>query len=659
MIASIDIFDTALTRLVGLPDSLFILLGNRLCSDDVISVGAEVFAHNRKSAEDLSRGNAPNGEPTLEEIYCTLRWMLGITQEVSDRIMLAELALEMELLRPMPGAARMIAELTTRSGSNLVFVSDMYLASAFLEEQLSRLLGLKKPISIMVSSECRESKRTGGLFRRLLQERAAEPRDLVHFGNDPVSDGAVPARMGINTKLFRDAELNRYEALMESHRWGSSGLTSLFAGASRMARLTIPAKNKKEEVIRDVAASVAAPVLVGYVLWVLRRAVNLGIKRLYFVSRDGEVLLEIASSLAAKLGLQLELRYLYGSRQAWHLPSCGLSNQSEDDWLFANNPHGLSVEILLKKLGLKPGEIEEALARHGFPEILWQATLDPDRIKTLRLALSDPEIRSCIMDRAGKARELMLRYLRQEGLTEPIPIGLVDIGWSGRMFDSLWAVLKQERSLSPCGFLFAWYGTGISPGSMTKEGYIFDVGLGMGCGAGGSEELLETFCAGSHGMVCGYTEREHRIEPVLTQPVNRYAQEWGIPVLRDTLRAFVANLYVHEQFDFLRVEIRHTVRDLLAKFWNDPTRVESSVWGTYRHAATQTESSSSPLAQPYSFLQILNRLLGRPTRVAGSSWYAGSLKLTPITIRCGIKAARRIRKAWRPLRYPRQGLASE
>jgi hypothetical protein len=39
------------------------------------------------------------------------------------------------------------------------------------------------------------------------------------------------------------------------------------------------------------------------------------------VARDGAVLLDIARKLLPTLGLQIECRYLYGSRQAWHRSS--------------------------------------------------------------------------------------------------------------------------------------------------------------------------------------------------------------------------------------------------------------------------------------------------------------------------------------------------
>jgi hypothetical protein len=652
MIASIDVFDTALTRLVGQPDSLFLLLGYHLADRGLIALSPELFARSRRSAEALSRCNAPNGEPTIAEIYETVRWMLGVSAETSNRILQEELALESRLLRGVPSARAMVEELQVATGREPVFLSDTYLPSDFLRGELARLLGIQKPIELMVSCEWRKAKRTGELFSAFLREHVAQPEHLLHFGNDAVSDGSAPARLGIRTRIFKDTDLDRYEAVLESHRWETGGVTSLFAGASRMARLRVPSQGYRESVIRDVAAGVAAPVLVSYVLWTLRRASELNIKRLYFVSRDGEVLLDIASSLRERLGLDIELRYLYGSRQAWHLPAVGLSDRPDVEWLLSDAPNGVSVDLLAARLGLSPTDFAAPLARHGFSAEQFGRTLDTGRCKALLAAFSsDPEIVCRIRARATEAREPMLNYLRQEGLMESVPFGLVDLGWSGRMFDSLWAVLKQERAQSPIGFLFGWCGSDLAHG-MCKEGYIFDSRLGIGYKnlVFEAAEILETFCAGSHGMVWGYTGSSGDVRPIFKERVNEYASQWGMAVVRNAICAFLKDLVLNEQHECLRVELRPTVRDLLSKFWNEPTWDEAVVWGCFRHFTDQTESGSFPLARPYGCRQIFHRLIGRPVR-NGLKWQEGSLRLTPTAIRWGISVAGRVRGMGRPLGY--------
>jgi len=57
------------------------------------------------------------------------------------------------------------------------------------------------------------STRKQDLFRRLLQQEALEPEDLLHVGDDPLSDGQVPAALGIGSFLVFEADERetRYE----------------------------------------------------------------------------------------------------------------------------------------------------------------------------------------------------------------------------------------------------------------------------------------------------------------------------------------------------------------------------------------------------------------------------------------------------------------
>ena len=659
MIASVDIFDTSLTRVVGRPDSVFILLGHRLWKQGLIPIGPEAFARGRVSAEALSRQNVPNGEPTLAEIYSALTWLLALPQGAAESMMQQELALEAEVLRAVPGAAESLQQLKATAEAT-VFLSDMYLPSAFLKEQLARLLSLPEPIEVIVSCESRSSKASGALFRDLMNGKDVRPSDLLHVGNSALADGAVPKRLGIRTQPFRDADLNRYETILEDHRWETEGLTSLLAGASRMARLTIPAENLRERVVRDVAAGVAAPVLVSYVLWILRKAQDLSLKRLYFVSRDGELLLEIASALTEKLGLDIELRYLYGSRQAWHLPAIGLTTRPEEDWQFADIPCGLSVEVLLETVGLKPRDVEPALLRHGFMPRSWRDPIGPRGREALQRFISDPEVRTFIKCRADATRQQMLRYLRQEGMTDKIPTGVVDLGWSGRMFDSLWAVLRLEQSEPPHGFLFGLGGSRALTGDMPKEAYLTDLRSQQGYRNHfpAAVSLLETFCEGTHGMVISYVLQNGVVAPVLKEATNTQAVTLGIPKLRQTIGAFLNSLLISKEGIGLGADLRPAAADLLSALWNEPTRLEAAVWGSHLHFAIQTESYGFPLAKPFQVGDVLRRLFRGSVHRPEIPWEMASLRLTPSIVRTALSAAARSRTTARRLAWWRRSAGS-
>ena len=117
----------------------------------------------------------------------------------------------------------------------------------------------------------------------------------------------------------------RYEEIMSASSAGPGELAARFANASRVARAAVPAEAGRETAIRDVAAGVAAPALVAFVLWLLEEAERRGLRRLRFLSRDGQVLYELARRLATATGIGLDLEYVYSSRLTWSLAATDVS----------------------------------------------------------------------------------------------------------------------------------------------------------------------------------------------------------------------------------------------------------------------------------------------------------------------------------------------
>ena len=66
----------------------------------------------------------------------------------------------------------------------------------------------------------------------------------------------------------------------------------------------------RRSVILTTCAYVLGPAVSAYVLWVLGDAVKKGIKRLYFLARDGYFMYETAKILCGKLSIPVDCRYL-------------------------------------------------------------------------------------------------------------------------------------------------------------------------------------------------------------------------------------------------------------------------------------------------------------------------------------------------------------
>ena len=81
------------------------------------------------------------------------------------------------------------------------------------------------------------------------------------------------------------------------------------------------AETQQKSSVCVATAYVIAPVLFAYVDWLLADAVHRKIDCLYFLSRDGYQMLEIAKIICKKRDYDMELRYLYCSRYALQIPS--------------------------------------------------------------------------------------------------------------------------------------------------------------------------------------------------------------------------------------------------------------------------------------------------------------------------------------------------
>jgi predicted HAD superfamily hydrolase len=645
-IASFDVFDTLLTRTVGRPESLFLWLGNRLAAAGSISCSAEAFASAREEAERRARRNIQGGEVTLHEIYAELVWSLNIEAEDRDEIMAAEILLEDECIRIVPGAAARIAE--ARGGDRTIaFLSDMYLPRDFLIEQLEKHGLWSEGDQCLVSGECRHSKRSGQLFNDLLLRENISASAVSHCGNDFHADLAVPRSKGIRTIPFIAANLNRYEELLESHSRQTQGLSSAFAGASRLARLRTNAQGDHLSTIRDVSASVAAPVLTAYVLWLLNQAQQRGITRLYFVSRDGQILLQIAERLARKIGFRGECRYLYGGRQAWLLP-CAASDVNQLQAFRLDDTDFLSLESQFSRMELQPGLFRAEIEQLGFPASTWSENLDSAQRDRLRDWFQSPSILEKITDEAQSRRSLLSKYLAQESVLASNNWAMVDVGWFGRLQYFLEKLLAEENAEPPAGFYFGLYERRSYPSKGSQHGYLFD-----GNDRPGYQrdlpflyQLIEMFCTASHGVVLGYEQCAGRIQPILKEKRNSSAQSWGLEVLQDTILQFVDSLHLDRNLVATNADLRPCVSKLLQLFWKTPQRNEAQAWGRFQFETDQAGAYQSTLASSYSFKHI-RRAYSHAGNLKRHSeeWQAASMTLTHPVLRPILAAAGRAGRA--------------
>ena len=621
---TVDVFETVLVRMTGHPEALFLALGRLQRDRGLTAHSPEVIAEVRRVAESTAvEQHAAHAD--LADVYAELAWRLGLDERSRDDLQRCELELEAELLRPVPGADRWLHALRA-APKGVAFVSDSYLSSAFIRAQLQRCGLWDDRDRLYVSCEAGETKWSGRLFPLVARREGVRTVQMRHHGNHARSDVRSARRRAVQVSAKTVGNPNRYERVLDGHGTGSGGLAHFLSGAARMARLDVEGLDDHAIALRDVGACVVAPALAAYVLHVLRSAERAGIRRLYFAAREGEVLLEVARPLAALLGCSIELRHLHGSRQAWNAAALTELDDEAFDWILQLSGSA-TVRTVLQRVGLSPERVGRQLSAMQLPPSTWDETLVPARREALRQALGTDPCRSAVLADAHARRTLMLQYLRQEGLLDGTPYGVVDVGWKGRTASSLSSVLAGvEGDLPACFYSFALQDEPPSGRRADRRAFLFDGGRNLGAGRlTVSMATIDVFCAGREGLTIGYEVDGEQVRPVRRSATDEAVLQWGLLVVREAVGSFARQLVLDPRLVDLDGDLRPAVLGVLQEFLFRPTTSEARAWGSFPHASDQDEADRYPLARPVP-LPVAARAVA--TGVSSLDWAGGSRRLS-------------------------------
>ncbi len=427
---SFDVFETCLVRVWAKPTDLFWELGEQFRQQKLIEVSADSWQQIRIKAESAARDASKTGEVSVQQIYQQLAPLLGWSTTQAQQAMHKEIELELASLRPVPAIQQRIQKLQ-QVNNRLIYMSDMYLSEETIRTFLKENNVWTPDSTLYVSSEIEKSKANGKLYQHCLKNESVKASELTHIGDNLHSDVKMAKKQGVKVEPITQTHLNRYEKLIVEDSKLPLRFRSLLAGMSRLTRLQSKETSIDKKVIWDTTASAIAPVLFGYVYWCLEEAKKRGIKRLYFVARDGQVLHKIAQEICKNWKYEIDCRYLYGSRQAWHAPSLMQVGEAEYFWIF-NDTTFLSVHSVCERVNIAPEQIEDVLEKFGFVKSEWNHNLSSDERKHLKQAFQEPQVVELIVATATSYREAAIGYFRQEKMGDGL-FGIVDIGWTGRV----------------------------------------------------------------------------------------------------------------------------------------------------------------------------------------------------------------------------------
>ncbi|MHC1741663.1 MAG: HAD family hydrolase [Syntrophobacteraceae bacterium] len=631
-IISLDVFDTVLFRDVAQPRGIFDRIQQDLACLDINLPRSltHAFTTHRMRAERRARSLSTREDIALGDIYRYLRTQFNLDSRAVGRMKALEIRRELEAVRGVPLVTDFIRS-ARLSRKRIIFVSDMYLPRSVITRMLQNVGAYAPGDGIYVSGEIGLTKASGRLFKHVLRAERCVPSNMLHIGDHASSDLKIPASLGIRTLPFRQSHLSRYEkALLGQNPFRPQQDVSwqLVAGGSRKARLqNAPQHDARKTAIYRIGANIAGPILFGFALWVLRLAESRRVKRLYFMARDAQIIFEIAKKILPQTGYELELRYLYGSRQAWNLPSLFSIGEADLKWITVENP-SLSIRLVALRLGLPPNTLAPSLAKAGFAVRGLEDALSPLQVTQLRELLRHaPAVKGLILDHASRARSTLLRYLDQEKVTHGEAVALVDTGWYASSQDRLNKIL-QFAGIHQKVYGF-YFGLRTASADDLRESFFFGPTSTRDYREWGKAfiSVLEVLCSADHGMTLGYaTDPDGRVTPRLKEQQNRVAIDWGLQVLRTGMHAFVDSLPSGVNgidLDEHRSRILRMIKLLIAT----PEPDEAELLGEFSFTSEQSEASLSCLAPPLTFKRIAESLMDKSgiKRTAITYWPEASI----------------------------------
>ncbi len=654
---------TVLTKLASVPwvgPRVLLRLHRRGLGFDAVSWAEFADAVRRERPRELSidvfdtcliRDLA--GHRAIEEAI--LRRRATATGPASPSINHAE-ELERELCRPVPGAPEALAAIRSVVGQ-VTFVSDTDRSAAFLVDLL-REHGLFVDGDRLVAS-CEEdaTKSDGDLFPRVFPE--AQPSTVWHLGNHPWADGTMAAAAGLRPFHLPEADLDRYETIMTRSAGGEGAAV---AGAARRARLDILADERSGSLgeraarARLVGAGVGGQALSAFNLWLTHRSREFGLTSLGYLARDGELPLRMARAMPSDHWSDISLVYLHCSRMNWSLASAsavGVENwmragRADDSAFLVTQVHDVPVSGLLARIGLEPDDVAGLGGAHrSLAERSAGRPLPDEAVDEWHALLDDDRVAEIVTDRSEERRVLAVDYLAGQGMLDG-PVGLVDVGWRGRLAWHISSVVRSAGAPDPVHLHFG--GDKIIPEvdrEITILRFAFQ-GDGSDADLTGDDTVaarvpcVETFTASGKPRVVEYRRGDDgSVDLVFSPSMNgRLPDDGDRTDLWAGSLAVAANLPTRRQLErwaAQSVDLGSAVRTLLGRWRNTPTDDEVTSIAHLRFEHDEAGSSYHPLATPYSWEEVARR--------AGSrrAWVRGSEIMTPLSIRLAVSGGRRVK----------------
>lgn len=417
---------------------------------------------------------------------------------------LAEFELSVEIARSYADP-EILDFLRSHEAEKTLFLSDFYMCA----EMLGRLIaskGLDTLVSEGLSScDVGLNKRSGLIFRHIHSIHAISPQEHVHIGDNEWSDVSSPRALGVHALHFLP-ESAHAERLAREHLFSSR--EALFDHIRGECAVLAQDASRGLSVKQVAALSLgiqAAPMFIGFALWIAEQAVLQKLDRLYFFTREGEFFHKVFCALFPQgrlFGHDLPLAdILEVSRLSTFAPSmrgASIQEMSRIWSLFKVQ----SVSGLFTTLGVDIGRFSELLDTLSLKET--DVITDPKSNPELGRLFETPAFAEAVENSLASQASILQSYLKQSGVYDCNRVGIIDIGWRGTIQDNISLFVPDVQFYGM--YLGLRRVINVQPGNASKEAYVVDENTSSASNSLFTNfAAMELLCNSPRGSVVGYS----------------------------------------------------------------------------------------------------------------------------------------------------------
>lgn len=421
-VVSFDVFDTLVKRDCAESKKLFEMMEMNLVKD---YPNFRDFSEKRINAEHYAREKRVREEVTLDEIYVELQ---GVYNDKEIEILqTTEIKYEKSLCQVSQHMMK-VYKYCLDQEKIIILVSDMYLPVWVINDILKKL-GIDGYQKLYLSSDLFLTKQTGHLYDYVIEDLGISAIEMVHLGDNWRSDVIEPRKRGIssvhiNHNTYSNLIYNARRIINKEQQSDYQALSSFIDNRTENGTIS------DENYFHQAGYEMEGPLLVGFSKWLSHEIKTRGIKKLYFLSRDGQIMQKAYVSI---FGNEVETQYIYASRRAYIVPTLWMYGSMEEMISAMFFPRIGSIGAFIKKIGLESEYYVDVVSKYGYDiemKYIYSDLFNQDSFKNLY-----EEIKDDIHTNSRKEYEILLRYLQQIDFIGKIAI--VDIGWHGNMQKAL------------------------------------------------------------------------------------------------------------------------------------------------------------------------------------------------------------------------------